>query len=930
MTPERWARLQDIFHRASELDPDRQADFVKVSCDGDEELCEEALSLIRSGSETGHTNDFIQDAIGETAKDAVSSASGQVRGKRIGAYEVIDTLGHGGMGVVYLAERADKQFQQRVAIKLVRGGLLDPDIAIRLRSERQILASLEHPNIARLLDGGATEDGIPYLVIEYIKGRPINEYCDDERLGIEERLELFRTVCSAVHHAHRNLIVHRDLKPSNILVTPEGVPKLLDFGIAKILDASRTPHTVAVTQADLRLMTPEHASPEQVRGEAITTATDTYALGVLLYELLTGYRPFRVSGARMRQMEQIICETDPTPPSVMAHKGTSIDEKEDKRQFRVRPDITSRLRNSTPEKLRGKFVGDLDNIVLMALRKEPERRYASVEQFSEDIKRYLDDLPIVACADTWAYRSQKFVRRHAVGVAMAAVFVLLLVNFGIYMSVQRNEAVRLQQRAEEATLIAEQKGKTSEQVSAFLVDLFWATDPSQAQGEELSAKDLLDEGVKKIDQLQDQPDIMAVLKDTMGRAYHGLGELQTARQLLSDALEIRQATLNQGDDQLLVKESLINLAAVLNEDAQYVEARDLLHEAIRINVPTPEGRHQNARALAELGDVVSANGRYAEAEAHYLKARNIFADLLADESQDQGEISEEIAEVINQQAQAAQTMGDLSRAEILFREALRSAEDQLGSHHPQTIDYLHNLAVILQQQRKLSDAEPLFVKAIDLFRSVNGPDHHDLSVAMGNYGRLLYQKRDYERAEEVLEEALTLSIRIRGEDHPDVGFHKQNLGRLYGDIGDFRQAERYLTEAVEFYKNKFGNVHARVASALVDLGEAEIKRNESATAEPLLREALEIEASVLPEDHWFGFHTRSLLGQALTDQGRYEEAEPLLLGSYSALRETFGHSDRRSADSIGRLVKLYEKWDRPEKAAEYQDLMETPLSAAPQ
>ena len=916
MTPERWARLQDIFHRASELAPDKQADFVRVSCEGDEELYREALSLIRSGAETGAANDFIQDAIGETAKDAVSNHSGHARGKRIGAYEVIDTLGHGGMGVVYLAERADRQFQQRVAIKLVRGGLLDPEIAIRLRSERQILASLEHPNIARLLDGGATEDGVPYLVIEYIKGRPINEYCDDERLGVEDRLELFRTVCSAVHHAHRNLIVHRDLKPSNILVTPEGVPKLLDFGIAKILDASRTPHTVAVTQADLRLMTPEHASPEQVQGKPITTATDTYALGVLLYELLTGFRPFRVSGARMQQMEKIICEVSPTPPSTMVQRGTGVQEGEDKRQYQITPDIISRLRNSTPEKLRRQFIGDLDNIVLMALRKEPERRYASVEQFSEDLRRYLEELPVVACADTWAYRSQKFIRRHAVGVVMAAVFVLLLANFGIYMSVQRNEAVRLQQRAEASSLAAKQREEESRQVSAFLVDLFWATDPSQAQGELPTAKDLLDEGVRKIDQLEDQPDTMAVLKDTMGRAYHGLGELKTASDLLRDALRIRKSVLSDGDEQsVLVKESLINLAAVLSEDARYVEARDLLHEALRINIATPEGRREQARAYSELGDLLQDQGEYEVAEGYYGQAKKIFADLY-------GEDSDEVAAVLNGWAQVIQVMGDYSRAESLFRDALRIAHDRHGERHPTSNIYLQNLAVVLQFQGEFAQAKPLYEKVIRTTIDIKGREHYDVITAMGNYGRLLYQMGEYSRAEDVMKETLDLAIGTRGAAHPDIGFHKQNLGRLYGHTGDFEQADKYLTEAVKFYRSTLGDNHARVASALVDLGEAEIKRGRSARAERLLKEALEIEAAVLPEDHWFVFHTRSLLGQALTDQGRYEEAEPLLLASYPALEETFGESDRRTEHSVSRLAALYEQWDKPEKAAEYQALLE--------
>ena len=329
---------------------------------------------------------------------------------RIGPYRLLRTLGAGGMGEVFLAERADAQFEQRVAIKVVTGGNFSRSVQSRLKIERQILAQLDHPNIAHLLDGGSLPDGTAYLVMEYVDGLPIDAYCDANRLDVVARLRLFQTVCAAVHYAHRNLVVHRDLKPSNILVNAAGVPKLLDFGIAKLLDDRQAVHnTVAMTHADLRIMTPDHASPEQVRGLPITTSSDVYVLGVLLYRLLTGVGPFVIASSRLTDIERAMCEKDPPLPSqvVVGEAAQSA--------------AGAAARGTTAGRLRRVLQGDLDNIVLMAMRREPERRYGSSQQMASDIQRYLDGKPVIARRDTIGYRSAKFARRHWLPVAVGAV-----------------------------------------------------------------------------------------------------------------------------------------------------------------------------------------------------------------------------------------------------------------------------------------------------------------------------------------------------------------------------------------------------------------------------------------------------------------------------------------------------------------------------
>ena len=398
MTDFRKRSLAEILQEAQTMSPAEQLSFVRRACSEDEALYSRAISELQS--QWPGADDFAQDPPVDVA------------GEQIGPYRIVRSLGAGGMGEVFLAERADDQFRQQVAIKLVRRGLLSRQTQGRLRQERQILASLDHPNIARLYDGGATADGTPYIVMEFIDGEPIDVYCDKRRLTIEGRLRLFMTICSAVHRAHQNLIVHRDLKPSNILVTREGVPKLLDFGIAKMLDDRDMMYTVAVTQADVRVMTPDHASPEQIRGELISTASDIYVLGVLLYELLCGYKPFSLRGSRLADLERAICEETPPSPSAavaaaMQSSPAEIAEIADQR-------------SSSPSKLRRDLKGDLDNIFAMATRKEPERRYASAEQFAADVDRFLRGLPVNARADAWTYRTGKFLRRHAAVAALSA------------------------------------------------------------------------------------------------------------------------------------------------------------------------------------------------------------------------------------------------------------------------------------------------------------------------------------------------------------------------------------------------------------------------------------------------------------------------------------------------------------------------------
>ncbi len=437
MTLERWQQIEELFQLALEREAKERSAFLDEACTGDADLRREVESLLLYDE---NASSFMETPAFDAASELLGDNQAEsMAGRAIGPYKVTREIGHGGMGAVYLAVRDDDEYQKQVAIKLVKRGMDTDGILRRFRNERQILANLDHQNIAKLLDGGTTDDGLSYFIMDHVEGLPIDVYCDSHKLPTVERLKLFRTVCSAVQYAHHHDVVHRDLKPGNILVTAEGVPKLLDFGIAKVLNPEPPFQTVEST--GLRPMTPDYASPEQVRGGTITPASDVYSLGVLLYELLTGHRPYRVKGRTPQEIERVICEEDPEKPSAAISGIEEAPRADGTTRITLTPELVSATRDGQPEKLRRLLVGDLDNIVLMALRKEPERRYPSVEQFSEDIHRYLEGLPVLARKDTLWYRSAKFIKRNKASVISAALasMVLLLVGVGVYLLTARSQ-----------------------------------------------------------------------------------------------------------------------------------------------------------------------------------------------------------------------------------------------------------------------------------------------------------------------------------------------------------------------------------------------------------------------------------------------------------------------------------------------------------
>ncbi|HKI02493.1 MAG TPA: serine/threonine-protein kinase [Thermoanaerobaculia bacterium] len=852
MTSDRWQQVKAVLEDVLEREEAERRAFLDAACQGDDELRREVESLLASEAEIG---DFIETPVFRIhGEDAQPLAVGQ----RVGAYQVVREIGRGGMGSVYLAERADQEFDQRVALKLVRRGMDTDEIVRRFRSERQILAHLDHPNIAKLFDGGTAEDGRPYFVMEYVEGRPIDEYCDERKLPTRERLELFRSVCSAVHFAHQNLIVHRDLKPGNILVTADGTPKLLDFGIAKLLGPNQ--ELLAFTRADVRPMTPEYASPEQVKGEAITTASDVYSLGVLLYHLLTGHSPYRPATRDPQSLAKAICEVDPPRPSSVIGRVGEL-KRPDGSVAGLTPESVSQARDGEVRSLRRHLAGDLDNIVLMAMQKDPQRRYASVDQLSNDIGRHLQGLPVIARKDTVGYRARKFVGRHKVGVAVAAVFLLLIVGFSVTVTVLLDRAVRERERA-----VRERERATA--ASEFLKDVFSSSDPKQAQGETIKARDLLDSGVKKINaSLANQPELRAEMTESMGRVYRSLGLYKQARRLLKESLRVYRKTVAKDD--LRIAYNLHNLAILLREMDDEAAAEPLIREALEIQRKQRDTHNlEYAVGLTNLGAYLEDQGQFDKAEALYEESLAIKKALKVDQ--------EDIVTSINNLGKLYQTRGNYAAAERYYKESL-AIRRKLAKGRPDedVATGLNNLASLYEDLNKLDNAETLQREVVAIRRQLYAEPNVKLAVGLAGLGHIRQTRGDGVEAEKLYREALAIADQVDlPRDHTSRAIFLRNLAFALLSQGRMAEAEARVRDALAIFRKK-------------------------------------------QPDSWRLADAESVLGSCLAAQRRFQEAEPLLVKSYPLLKKDDGDGAKQAPVARKRIVDLYNAWGRPEKAASY-------------
>ncbi len=823
MTPTKWQHIQEVVNSALELEPEARGPFLEGVCGADTEIRRQIDNLIDSCEQSGG---FLERAVEASASEALGAAT-PTEGERIGAYQITGVIGHGGMGTVYCARRVDDQFRQNVAIKVLRGGLGPSfELQARFRAERQILARLTHENIARLLDGGITSSGLPYLVMEFIEGAAIDVYSDQAALGVAERVELFRHVCAAVQYAHQNLIVHRDIKPANIMVTRDGTPKLLDFGIAKLLSTDGLDQTIPLTRPAERLMTPEYASPEQIRGEPVTTATDVYALGILLYELISGRRPFRGANLTPASLERLICEAVPERPS------TAL---------------------GSVGKARGEKIGaDLDNIVLKAMHKNPARRYVSAGELSEDLRRYLQGFPVLARADSWWYRASRFISRHWAATAAASLFAVVTTALSIGLAFE--------------TRSAHKEAATANRISDFLVSLFAGFSPEQTQGRGADVRDILDRGAKRIpEELSGQPLEEARLYNILGTTYRELGVFDRADALLSQAQAIRSRVV--GPDSREVAESLLIRATIASDRGEFDRAgqyyQSVLATSSKLDGPKSEMAIQAVEGLGEvrrmLGDLDGAKQRYLQVIALYTETKgpNSLRALSAK--------NDLVAVLANQ--------GDYSAAETLARENLASETAVLGANHPNVPLTLNLLAYVLGRTAQFAEAAKTLRQGLEILRKVYGNEHPAIALSLTDLSADERELGHYKEAEQLGEEALAMSVRLSGPRSLGTANCQGQLGLTELALGDLRRA-RELLQAALATRAALGNPdNPDLADNLDRVGLVDLAMKDLPDAHKKIERGLEIREKVYGPDNENVMRSLNHMGRVLVAEGSYRAAE---------------------------------------------------------
>jgi len=890
----RWQQIQSLFEQVVDKAPSERAARLMSSCGDDAELRRSVESLLASDQ---RTEDPLMNAIGEAAESLLVEHQDRLVGTHIGHYRIVSILGHGGMSTVYRGERDDSRYQQTVAIKVLHHATLHPRLRSRLHSERHILATLAHPSIARLIDSGDLEDGTPYLVMEHVDGESIDAYCDSRTLFVRERLELFVQVCEAVQYAHRNLVVHRDIKAANILVTREGTPKLLDFGIAKLLAPESLSHTVPVTRLQERILTPENAAPEQVLGRPITTATDIYGLGVLLYQLLTGRSPYRLLSYSQLQLERAICMDDPMRPSQMV--VAKLGDETDADRSRI-----SDRRGLSPQRLRARLSGDLDAIVAMAMRKEPDRRYPSVESLADDLNRHLLGKPVLARQGDWRYNTAKFMRRHLLAVfTIAAAFFGLAVIAGV--TLWQNHRIEL---AREATA---QERDRAQQVSAFLVDVFSQADPFNAQGHEPTAKDLLDRGAAKITgNLTLQPEVRAQLLESIGLAYRRQGLSERAIPLFEQSVAIRRAE-NPLDSHRMAA-ALANLARALTDGGHLISAEAYLQQALDLS-----RKGDDSAPSVETADILVQFGQFAlNAKSEPERAGKMFGEALGIYRSTLGTQHLSVAATLSGLAYTAVWVDDFASAEQYQRQAIEIFQATVGRNYPDHAVALASLGYILTQRGEYAEAEQLLKEALQIERNVFGEDNERLAQTESHLAMLYDRQGDSGRAIEAMQSAVRIASARLGLSHYLTGYYLDSLASIHLKANDLAAAEDYARQALAVYARSLPAQHLYIASTRQLLGEALLRRGSLAAAEIELRSSVETNTTLAGPDSWRTARSAASLGWVLIKRDRAAEGEPMLVAAHTRLLASVGARNPETRQAAARLIEYYRARHRDGDAAQ--------------
>ncbi len=767
LSPEQWQVLSPYLDQALTLSKEECALWLQSLRTEKPDIADQLRGLLeqhRAANEEGYLE-----------KGPALSLDSAAPGENIGTYRLISIIGRGGMGTVWLAERSDGRFERKAAVKFLNLALTGRVLEERFKREGAILGRLSHVNIAELLDAGVTATGQPYLVIEHVEGEPIDRYCDRHRLSIDQRIKLFLDVLAAVAHAHANLVIHRDIKPPNVLVSKDGQVKLLDFGIAKLLDGEgQAAAATMLTHEAGAPLTPEYAAPEQIMGSPITTATDVYALGVLFYLLLTGLHPAGEGPHSPANLLKAILELEAKPPSDVVTPYTE-------RTF-----TSASNRSTTPDRLGRRLRGELDTIVTKALKKNPQERYASVSGLAEDLQRYLNDEPIHARPDTFVYRAAKFVRRHRMAVSLAMAVVLAIVAGLIGTLVQAHTA-RLQRDA------AIRERDRANRVTDFMISTFKVPDPAQSNVNNLTAREILDKASKQIDvEMAKDPEAQAQMMYVMGEVYDSLGLFSQAQTLLTRALDLQRRVLGPDDPQTLT--SLSEMSLLLTEEGNYSEAEKLQREAFvtRARVLGPE-HPDTLTSMARLATILSLQGRNAEAVKMKWDAFAISQRVLGPEDPMSLRMANSLVAVLWQQ-------GDdrlYREAEQVQRDAINIEKRVLGPEHPDTLNGMINLGVLTRRMGRYAEAEKIYRETLAVQNRVLGTEHPDTLVLRDSLAIAIAKQKRYQEAEEIYAETLAVIRRVYGPNHPTTAGSIYNIACLEAVQGHHDKALSLLSDALD-------------------------------------------------------------------------------------------------------------------------------------
>ncbi len=898
MDQKQWKKINNIVDTALELKEPERSTYIQKQCKDDKQLKRKVTELIASIEESD-TEDFLEDLEeypSSLIPDLTDSSDAAIEepaliGKTINRYKITSLIGHGGMGSVYLAERDDGTYSKQVALKLIRKGMDTPSNIARFKRERNILANLDHHNIARLLDGGVTEDGLPYLVMEYVEGTPLYEYCDSHQLSIQERLTLFRSICDAVQHAHKNAVIHRDLKPSNILVTDKNQIKILDFGIAKLLEPEDPGETLYQTQTGARLLTPGYAAPEQVEAQNITTSTDTYTLGILLYELLAGTHPFNLEDKNLDEIEHAIRKQIPLAPSEKV--GALPSEKREK---------AANLRDTELSSLKDLLQGDLDAIVMKTLRKEPEERYDTVEQLLEDLHRRENNVPIIAREDTFRYKISRFIKRHKTGISVTAGFLVLIISFATFYTWQITEEHNR----------AEQQEEKARKTLEYLTNVFRYADPVQPSNQEITAQQILDWGTEYInEEVQNQPDIKASLINSIGTIYQHLGEYDKAESLLLEALSINRS-LYSGDHP--------DLATNMQKWGEYNmtvgnldTARTYLSKSTNM-FKRLGNRSKYAANLGELGWVQYRNGNYEQADSFLNQALKINRQLHGIESQEAAMDLQYLGWIKN-------GMGEYNTADSLFQESLSIRKATLGNEHRLVAQTIQSLGRIYYNKEEYQKAKEHVTETLDLQKRIYESSHPDIATSLNILGLIHMRQQQYAKAKDYFQSALEIRINFYGPNHPDVLKSRNDLASIYYFEEDYLKAAELFKKVTKSTKEVRGASHPEVATSLNNLAKSLHKANREKESLQYYNQALKIGKRNYDRDHpkLIQFRrNKAVLHEALK---QYGEAAQLWLTNFRALEQEHGLNHQDTKNALNHLIKCHRKLDNSEKVEQYNSIL---------